>query len=625
MKRLYALALAAFALLSASAATPKVIDQSKTLELIPAKNLPTQLRQTIGQTVKQNTQVLGNGIHKAPAKVAAIETILGEYDCSYNDIDNNLVETTATLYYNTQYDDYELHIPENNLIDLVFTYDETTGEISFPQLNFGSFSGNLLFQVPLNGTSLTTTLTMSYNETTNEFEIPDNGGLGLAAVNTGGSILGYYWAARNIRIFRSPYDYSLSVTASEECNASNAFSFTITAGSDIASLKYITIPDDMSAADAKPYFAILGSAIQPGTYPLDLNSLEATGPFSLLVAGYNTDGEIVKTAEATVIVTIDEDDAWQTVCDDYEYTDNILSQMYNNVNHSQTVTLQERIGEPGKFRLVNPYSEFNRSHADDHNHYLYLNAVDPEFVNIEYSPTGTDFDCGHLVVGTFGGALGYSKEQVLAQGLVVGSRTGRILTFPTRSILSHESGFNPHGSWSYANANTPVVFTLPDITLDVTVSDKNGNPVPGVELSFTMAAADQPETDDTENIDAQSDETEDDETETPVDDTTVIFTDEDGYAQLTLGDDVNYFDSIVLVAKRNGHEQQLPLELAGAKNVVAFSADEKITTALTNIAADQSTLTSKYYNLQGIEITNPQAGQTVIRVQGRKAEKLIVR
>ena len=33
----------------------------------------------------------------------------------------------------------------------------------------------------------------------------------------------------------------------------------------------------------------------------------------------------------------------------------------------------------------------------------------------------------------------------------------------------------------------------------------------------------------------------------------------------------------------------------------------------------------KYFNLQGVEVANPEAGQLVIKKQGSKAEKMIVR
>ncbi|MCM1111591.1 MAG: hypothetical protein NC336_10325 [Clostridium sp.] len=49
------------------------------------------------------------------------------------------------------------------------------------------------------------------------------------------------------------------------------------------------------------------------------------------------------------------------------------------------------------------------------------------------------------------------------------------------------------------------------------------------------------------------------------------------------------------------------------------------TAAIGSITASEENAPVKYYNMQGVEIAKPQAGQLVVRVQGQKADKIIVR
>ena len=47
-------------------------------------------------------------------------------------------------------------------------------------------------------------------------------------------------------------------------------------------------------------------------------------------------------------------------------------------------------------------------------------------------------------------------------------------------------------------------------------------------------------------------------------------------------------------------------------------------TGVENIAVDENAPV-KYFNLQGMEIVNPEKGQVVIKTQGKKATKVVVK
>lgn len=501
MKKFYIFTLSVLVAMSALAGGRINADAFKDAKLITDDALAKSI---IGKKVDL-TQVRAasankNGMVKAPAKVAQMSEALGEFDCTYTDYFNPSapVNGTAKFIWSDQYEDIEVTIPEAPL-DFGADWDETNGAVVFSQANFGQNSNGYIFQVPINGTSIVSKISVPYNSSTNSYEFDEAYGLAFAAVDPSSyNILGYYFRASKFQIGRSSFDYKLTLTTSGECSPNNEFKFTVTGGEDIKSAKVIMLPDaDMEAADAKAYFAQLGQAITLGTeYVISPEEdMEATGPFALLVAGYNEAGEIVKTTEATFIVVLEENDKWQTIAT-LPYDNAIVSSYYTFTYTNEACELQENKEKPWQFRLVNPHAGHTYLHAADCPHYIYFDATDPEFVNIPFSPTGVDFGDGQLVVGTFGGALGYSKEQCTAKGFAVGSRQGRSLVFPQKSVLAHESNYNKPGSWSFMNNNSnlsaeenTITYVLPDLTLKVTALDVNGNPIEGVVLSYGEATA----------------------------------------------------------------------------------------------------------------------------------------
>ena len=71
---------------------------------------------------------------------------------------------------------------------------------------------------------------------------------------------------------------------------------------------------------------------------------------------------------------------------------------------------------------------------------------------------------------------------------------------------------------------------------------------------------------------------------------------------------------VVAVDGKNNVSNTLSLDVA---------ADGKVTTGIEDIVADSEDAEAVYYNLQGVRVANPAAGQLLIKVQGKKASKVL--
>ena len=147
--------------------------------------------------------------------------------------------------------------------------------------------------------------------------------------------------------------------------------------------------------------------------------------------------------------TPEKDNEWE----DYakaEFTDLIVSPSYCSYNPTYQVTVQKKRGTKGQLRVVNPYlknpelgTDYMTGHTD-HNHYLYVNADDPDYVYIEESAAGLDMGFGDLCNSSEIGSLlndGLTIEEIKAQGVQGGTLDGDNVVFPDFALKFFETKF----------------------------------------------------------------------------------------------------------------------------------------------------------------------------------------
>lgn len=570
----------------------------------------------------------------APAKVASMpktidELVAGTYTATYQGMLNSNVglhEGEASFEYYSEYNELYLILPDCDLSFYISNYEK--GKLTFPGgINFGQNGSYLMFMVTITaaGQLYNEDIEATFNEQTGEFDFPSDYGLAFAAVDPSTyNIAGYYWAGCEITLKaygedEKPMDYALSVALDDECTPDNKFTFEVTTGADVADVKALIYPGDIAADDIRSYlgdiyFEVLGESVEVGKkYVIDpvsgnsFDDITESGHASLLLAAYDADGNIVKTTQVSMLVILENEEGWRDVAE-VDYNDQLFVQYYNNFSHTQKVMLQEAEDAPGYYRFVNPYSGLAAIHDKTCPHYFMLDARDPEWVTIPFSVSGLDLGGdGILAFGSFA-VLGYDKESAATNGLPGGSLKDQVVSFPLQSILCHEQFYNAPGRWAYMNGASPVSFTLPDITLDLTIVDQKNNPVEGAVISIADA---------TNPISALSEE------DDLADEHT---TDANGNVSVTVPFSTGYFGSVNVNVYKAATEEfeavnnDFAVDLNGANT--AHTQKVEITTGVEKVSVEN--VASEYYNLQGIRVNKPSKG-VYIKKTGDKTVKVQVR
>ncbi len=153
------------------------------------------------------------------------------------------------------------------------------------------------------------------------------------------------------------------------------------------------------------------------------------------------------------------------------FTDAILSGFYGDKkSKTYQVTVEQRKDRPGYYRIVNPYGKSYPDYIDDafsdkhaHNHYIFIDATDPDAVILEESPVGADY-CGNgdaRVSSTAARALasGKSLEEIKSSKMCGTMKEGKI-SFPRRTLLFSERNYI-EGNWRNADSNGKTTIVLP--------------------------------------------------------------------------------------------------------------------------------------------------------------------
>ncbi len=153
------------------------------------------------------------------------------------------------------------------------------------------------------------------------------------------------------------------------------------------------------------------------------------------------------------------------------YTEDLMTTLYKVDNPTYEVEIQENSENPGVYRLVNPYGEaypYNEpgDWDDSQNHYLVINAQDPEGAFIDQQKMGLNWGDGALIISSLAAnylGQGATLEEVKAKG-VCGSLTDGVITFPVKSLLCT---LESETSFYYGNINGAFKVVLPDAAATV--------------------------------------------------------------------------------------------------------------------------------------------------------------
>lgn len=239
-------------------------------------------------------------------------------------------------------------------------------------------------------------------------------------------------------------DYSLKLKTKNLCSEDNVISYEIEAGPDIKTIKAYTFKGYFKSTDSSVKEA--GEKGVPVTAGINTCKGDSRGRYSLVIVAYNDKDEIVGSASSYFYYLDDEADQWSDI-GEATYVEDIFGSVYPDINTEfLSVKVQEHKTRSGYFRLVNPFE--NHPYVvyqhpqmyvkhEAHNHYIYINAEDPEAVYIEDSPVGLSLGYGTSSVLSWAWKYmcdGLSKDYISAM-MLFGTRDEREITFPTYSLL----------------------------------------------------------------------------------------------------------------------------------------------------------------------------------------------
>lgn len=250
-------------------------------------------------------------------------------------------------------------------------------------------------------------------------------------------------------------DYDLTVSIANECLEDGMLSASYHAGEDVASVKYLIVPGWKKDCKGSTLESLEQKVAEEGILAAG-GEIKDNVPFgvnSLVVVALNADGEPVKSHIAVCYGRTDDAANW-TPLGKCGYSEAFLRYAYLDMEcDPYDVEIEESATKPGVYRLVNPYGKaypyydfFKRNgylakHGGDH--YLIVDASDPERVMIEASPTGIDPGDGEAQLFSVSwyaiqnGVDPNDVEVVLDYGTLSDGK----ITFPGGAIATYEENY----------------------------------------------------------------------------------------------------------------------------------------------------------------------------------------
>lgn len=249
--------------------------------------------------------------------------------------------------------------------------------------------------------------------------------------------------------FADAKDYRISHVAETTCPSDGYHHFTYKLGADLASAKYVVA--DSHYTESEEIFAavenVLGEDLEDlpakeGTFDAWIGTSD--GPCTLFILGYDADGARVAGKAVKLMNSYDGAEYW-TSLGMVDYTDDLIGPFWRFVINDEVVDgtpetykveIQEAKTVPGLYRLVNPYNSADwkfvstNYHSCDTKHFLYIDATNPESVNILKSYPGYENSKGHVWVGSYNALVSEENQDPAAAGTL---KDG-VITLPQYSV-----------------------------------------------------------------------------------------------------------------------------------------------------------------------------------------------
>ena len=198
------------------------------------------------------------------------------------------------------------------------------------------------------------------------------------------------------------------------------------------------------------------------TFTLQINPPESEHYeiYTTFAIGVDENDEILSYALEYTYAAPTNDADYYTLDGKAQMVDNIIAGYLTNwTNETLICEVQANRNKPGVYRLVSPYTKSQRAwkyasqnqmNCPDHDHYIIIDATDPNKVVLEESPLGVDLDAGQMRVNSL--AYNYIKANQTPLPSYYGKMdmNSRTITFPAGQIVVSEKNYNDN-AWYYTN------------------------------------------------------------------------------------------------------------------------------------------------------------------------------
>ncbi len=291
-------------------------------------------------------------------------------------------------------------------------------------------------------------------------------------------------------------DYSIKLQ-SELCTNSDTHTITIQTGADVAQVAYMWVEGYATySAKIGSIIALQGDKIDPAKDKIIDCPVagEKHGLNSVLAVSLDAAGNVQGGAHIQFYINNDENDSWASIGTG-KYTDCVYSKSYSDIPaETLDVEVQENKATKGYYRIVNPYKGHSANTlpttGHNHNHYIYINAVDPQGVYVESSALGMKTVYGEGMIYSFTandieladeGKEQEALEQAKADGYC-GTLSDNTITMPAGSLLLSEREYNGGAFLSVGGSNgdtkPELQLVLPDLSgIGSIITDESNAPV----------------------------------------------------------------------------------------------------------------------------------------------------
>ena len=255
----------------------------------------------------------------------------------------------------------------------------------------------------------------------------------------------------------------------------NTASFYISKGADVSTYRYAIAAGALSQEEAYDMaWNIIDGAIsfyesEESDYH-DFYLTEA-GEYTVVAVSFDETGTPKKYAWFSFdFSATSQDSPWESL-GMATYREDLMTTFYNIDNLVYDVEIEASTETPGLYRLVNPYGAaypYNEegSYDTSENHYMVIDAQNPEAVTIQQTYTGMNWGYGEVFVWSLAEYLlnnGSTAEEIAASGYF-GKFENGVITFPTKTLLISMPELE-NGGLYYSNLNGQFAVALPGYSI----------------------------------------------------------------------------------------------------------------------------------------------------------------